>query len=161
MKLIELMLKMKSLIRKVKWLLVITFISLGFSIIYTLYFFSLRFITPQVLIVYNSPFPILTPILRAGETLKYRSIFKKYTNTKGILTRTFVCVGEGGTNQIKLTEAQPVIIPIGNYDATVSVITPKDLDPGSCYMATEGDYYINPLKIVQVFTQTQLFKIIK
>lgn len=125
-----------------------------------LYVFWCIFIPVKTLVInnfsYTAPIHVETPTLHAGDVLKYKLDYCKYTDAPAVGRRLLV---DG--QQIPLTNPK-ISSPLlkGCHIIERDVPIPDTVNPGRYYLDVEIDYYMNPVRIERVYYYTEYFQIV-
>lgn len=103
----------------------------------------------------KEPFKVSTKQVKAGGTLIYKVPFCKYTPIRPSITRVF-------SNDILYT--QPVVTaianPLGCHTNNIQAYVPKELPPGIYHLNTIYRYQVNPIRTIDISTETEQFEVI-
>jgi hypothetical protein len=112
---------------------------------------------PYKPIVFNNlPFKVDNKIVKVGNPLTYTADYCKYSNLLPTATKSFV-------NQIiyVLPGEAVVIKPIGCGTVQVQITVPTNLPPGDYVLKITYHYQVNPIRIVNVYAQSEEFAVTK
>lgn len=126
-----------------------------------LYAFWCIFVPVKTLVInnfsYTAPIHVETPTLHAGDLLKYKLDYCKYTDAPATGRRLLV---DG--QQIPLTNPK-VSSPLlkGCHIIEREVPIPNTVNPGRYYLDVEIDYDVNPVHIERVYYYTEYFQVVE
>lgn len=101
------------------------------------------------------PSIILTPEVRAGETVSFELDYCRFTNVPSTLSRSI-----RGDNVYHL-EPFTTVGKKGCREMVVSVVLPEDITVGTYYILTVNETQVNPLHRIVTPFETQPFTVIK
>ena len=104
--------------------------------------------------IHSNPFPVLTPKVKAGESLKIYADFCLNTNATGKITRILK-----GDVLITLPPSESNLKK-GCYKLDASIVMPKGTPPGRYILENRYEYQVNSLKRLEMAGETEEFEII-
>jgi hypothetical protein len=103
----------------------------------------------------DDKFPILTPIVKAGEQVQFHVVVTKYINAPATVSRHLV--------NDYIFSYTPMISNVekGTSERTVSLDIPKYIEPGIYHIKTVYIYKINFMREVTYIKNTEDFEVVK
>lgn len=119
-------------------------------------FVGYEFLWPvEVIVPTTQPYKVLTPQVKAGDSLIYIVDACKKMNASTTVVRRFV-------DHVVLSQpSEPSNIRVGCGQTEVTVVVPKLLTPGTWYLALDISYQINPFRSKEYHLRTEDFQVIK
>ena len=129
-------------------------IGVFFLLAYIGYYFFYPF---KVIDIKNSPYPVITKQVKAGEDLIFHVEFCKYMS---VPSKTTLQLVDGVI--ISLESMSAGSSPEGCYDVNVSQTIPALIKPGFYKLRITADHEIHPvLRTVRVQAETQVFEVVE
>jgi hypothetical protein len=146
---------MRLKFKEINWLSLYLYTSLSLSFILTILFTYWTVRPYKVIQFKNQPFEILTPVVKAGETLRYRLDYCKYMDIGSQITRSFIDGVIYDTPPFKTHR------DIGCHETVVELKVPKTLQSGRYFLQIDYRYQVNPIRNEDITARTQEFDIIE
>ena len=129
---------------------IVTMIVAIILMLYTFYMFLWPYRTVEVKV---QPYPILTPIVRVGELVKFEVDYCKYSNAPMTYQSNFI------DSIIYLGNTGTAGLPIGCHKVIVSNPVPN-IPEGKYYIEIINNYEVNKLRTITKRFRTDFFEII-
>ena len=114
------------------------------------------FIYPYKLVKFNDDkFPVLTPIVRAGEELQFQVDFYRYTKLPTKVSRQLI--NDYVYYYTEITASNPQ----GHIDKIGTVTIPSNIEPGVYFLRNIYKYEVNFLRTITIVKDTEKFEVIK
>lgn len=112
--------------------------------------------------VHNSPYPVVTPLVKAGGIFTYYVDYCRFTNIQASVSRSLVGIDNLGNPLIIPLPGSINSTPIGCYKTNVSIrlIIPNATPPGIYHMVITPSYVVNSHQTQTRTYQTQSFEIL-
>jgi hypothetical protein len=108
----------------------------------------------KVLKINNIPYPVFTPIVTGGQSLKFHINYCVYRQASTQITQWLT----NSENIIVVITSKFVTLHPGCYDITGSYFIPVGTAPGQYTLHSQGDYPINPQHVpFHIESETQTF----
>ncbi len=130
----------------------ITFVIIIYFLTYVMYLLFYPFKTIDVL---NDPMPVLTPVVKSGESVTYMVDYCRFVGGPGRIYRTIT-----GPSNVPIPPVDSVT-KVGCRKTKVSVIVPKGIPVGKYTIHIVHEFQVNPLRKVTGVQDTQEFTVIE
>ena len=107
----------------------------------------------QVIDFKTDKYKILTPVVKAGESVKFHAEFEKLRPQGGTVNRQLI------DSIIYFYPEARTDIPVGYYDVDGEVTIPSYVDPGIYYIRNIYTYKINLIKTITYTMDTETFEV--
>jgi len=114
----------------------------------------LSFFPNKVITFYDNKFPVLTPVVQAGEVVEFSVRFTKNINRVGIINRQLI------DGRIYQYAPEAATLSKGFQDRITSVKIPIYVESGKYYIRTYYTYRINVLNTQEFYMDTEYFEVI-
>lgn len=104
----------------------------------------------------NSPFPVQNKKVKVGGYVFYRVDYCKYTDLIPEVSKTFI---DGVLYTIP--PAVGAKNPMGCHTNLVQTYVPKALVPGKYVIQINYKYHVNPLREIEIKTETEPFEVVE
>lgn len=135
-------------------LLVVTAIAVAYS-------FYLAVVPVKVFVInnfsYQAPIHIETPVVHAGDVIKYKLDYCKFTT---IVPTSKSQLIDGQIIPLTPSSSSSAGLPIGCHITDREVIIPETVNPGRYYYNKELDYPVNVLRTERVYYYTEYFQVV-
>lgn len=108
----------------------------------------------QTIELQDNPIPVLTKSVVAGDILKYKFTYTKYTKKRCVAHRVLL------NDTLINLPAISSIAPIGTHTVTVTVKIPEYAPPGKYILRTKLVYQVNPLRTIERVFDTEEFEVL-
>jgi hypothetical protein len=120
-----------------------------------LYFSFVLFYPFKILTFEYDKFPVLTPVVKAGDVVVFRSKWYRYSCAKGTVSRQLV------NNYLYYYSPMPTLSNKGFNDKKIPLKIPSDVEPGEYFIRNIYTFKIHNFRIIEYVKDTESFKVVK
>lgn len=106
---------------------------------------------------YETPIHIETPVVHAGDIIRYQLQYCKYTDITPISKSQLI---DGQIIPLTPSPVNGSGLPMGCHNTERDVIIPITVNPGRYYYNKELDYKVNALRTERVYYYTEYFQVV-